>query len=350
MKICFVLNSIPLETCQTSVLLIKKAHQRGHQVYVMGVCGFIFNQTTGISLRCKKIPDNLKATAIQDFWEQVQHKSTAYEVVPSKRMDIVFLRNNPTEEPNERCWAQHSGVAFGRMIQESGVLVLNDAFGLSHAFIDKLYFEELPAAIKPNSLITRNREEILKFWEENNYKMVLKPLEGSGGKNVYKIGKRKSNLNQIIQTIQTKGYVIAQEYIPESKEGDIRVILMNGKILEENGEQAIIHRTSMDKTEFRNNLSLGAIPKKGSITPAIEHIVSLIAPKLVRDGLFFVGLDIVQDKLLELNILSPGGIDHGKVTGMTDFADTIIAAIERKLQYKKESNNQLSNRILATME
>lgn len=109
----------------------------------------------------------------------------------ARDLDVLFIRNNPTEESEGRNWAEHSGIAFGRMIQKEGVLVLNDAYGLSDAFIDKLYFEELPSSIKPASLITRNKEDIMEFFEKHKKKMVLKPLEGSGGRGVYLIDKNE---------------------------------------------------------------------------------------------------------------------------------------------------------------
>ncbi len=138
---------------------------------------------------------------------------------------------------------------------------------MSHAFIDKLYFEELPAEIKPNSLITRNKEDLLKFWKKNGKKMVLKPLEGSGGQDVYLIDEDKKNINQIVDTLREKGYIIAQEFLPEVSKGDVRIILMNGKILEQDGEKAVIRRVSTDKNEFRSNLSLGAKAKKSKAYP-----------------------------------------------------------------------------------
>lgn len=350
MKICFVISAISTETIGTTITILRKVHQRGHEVFVMGVGGFIYERDKHISLRVKKIPKDTQRKNIEEFWAQVQDDALEYTTIPSSELDILFVRNNPTEETSDRHWAEHSGIAFARMIQQTGVLVLNDAFAMSHAFIDKLYFEELPAEIKPNSLITRNKDDILKFWKDNNKEIVLKPLEGSGGQDVYKIGKEQRNFNQILDTLETKGYIIAQEFLPEVKKGDVRVILMNGKILEENGELAIIRRVSQDKNEFRSNLSLGGIPKKGELTKEIEHIVSLTAPRLIRDGLFFVGLDVVKDKLIEINVLSPGGIDHAEITGMTDFTDTIVDALERKVHYAKYYKGLLSNNVLATMD
>ena len=350
MKICFVISDIKTETCGTTVVILKKAHERGHQVYVMSVGDFIFHHDEDISLRCKKIPPSVKADDVEEFWAQVQDDKLKEKVVQSTDMDVVFLRNNPTEETSDRHWAEHSGIAFARMIQQSGVLVLNDAFAMSHAFIDKLYFEELPSEIKPDSLITRSKNDILKFWEQMGKKMVLKPLEGSGGQDVYLIDKDKKNLNQIIDTLTAKGYIIAQEFLPEVSKGDVRVILMNGKILEEDGQKAIIRRINSDSTEFRSNLSLGAKAKKAKLTPEMERIVSLTAPKLIRDGLFFVGLDIVKDKLIEINVLSPGGLNYCPNIGLPGFTDTVIDAIERKMEYKKYYRNSLTNKELATMD
>lgn len=346
MKICFVLSDVKTEDCETSVIILKKAHQRGHEVYVMGVGEFEFNRDEGVNLLCSKIPKNLKGATVEEFWKQVQDNAVQPKIVHSTEMDILFLRNNPTQESAERQWATESGIAFGRLIQKQGVLVLNDAVGLSKAFIDKLYFEELPAEIKPDSVITRNKETLMKFWRKHNKEMILKPLEGSRGKDVYKITQKKRNLQQIMDTLLNQGYVIAQEYIPEAKKGDNRVLMMNGKILEENGQAAIIHRHNKDKGEFRSNIALGATPKRGERTPEIEHIASVVGPNLIRDGLFFVGLDIIKDKLIEINVLSPGDMHLSNTTGMPDFTDSIVDALERKVDYKNKNN--LSNSALAT--
>lgn len=350
MKICFVISDIQTETVGTSVVLMKKVHERGHQLYVMGVGDFIFHHDSPIGMRCKNVKKSMKYKNAAEFWDKVQDDRTKEKVIKSSDLDVLFLRNNPTEETDDRHWAEHSGIAFARMIQQENVLVLNDAFAMSHAFIDKLYFEELPSVIKPDSLITRNKEDLLKFWEDMDKKMVLKPLEGSGGQNVYLIDKDKKNLNQIFETIIEKGYVIAQEFLPEVSRGDVRVILMNGKVLEENGEKAVIRRVNSDSGEFRSNLALGAKAEKTELTKEMQHIVDVTAPKLIRDGLFFVGLDIVKDKLIEINVLSPGGLDYCEAIGLPDFTETVIKAIERKIEYKKLYKNSLSNRELATMD
>ncbi|MFD1095992.1 glutathione synthetase [Salegentibacter chungangensis] len=349
MKICFVLNDIAIEKAGTSVALMTTAHARGHEVFVMSVGDFNFHHDAPISINSTRVPKSTKTKSPKKFLEALQGSKARKKKIEATSLDVLFIRNNPTEEASGRQWAEQAGVAFGRMMQQQGVLVLNDAYALSHAFIDKLYFEELPQSIKPDSIITRSKEDILEFWEKMDKKMVLKPLEGSGGQDVFLIDEHEKNVNQIIETISSKGYVIAQEFLPAVKDGDVRVLLMNGRIMEKDGKQAIIRRVS-GEGEFRSNFALGATADSSELTPEMQRIVDLTAPKLIRDGLFFVGLDIVKDKLIEINVLSPGGMEHFKDIGLPDFTSTVIKAIERKVEYKNEYGGQLSNRVLATMD
>ena len=348
MKICFVLNNVATEANGTSIALMTKAHQMGHQVSATGVGGFNLDHGGNITIDIVSVKKDTKIEVPKHYLKALQSQEAPKKRIEALSLDVLFIRNNPTEEHATRVWAEHSGIAFGRMIQQLGVLVLNDAYALSNAFIDKLYFEELPKSIKPASIITRKKEDILKFWEANQKKMVLKPLEGSGGQNVYLIDENQKNLNQILSTLASEGYIIAQEYLPEVENGDVRVLLMNGRILEQDGKQAIIRRVS-GKGEFRSNFALGATADNSKLTDAMQHIVDVTAPRLINDGLFFVGLDIVADKLIEINLLSPGGLSKFHRIGLPDFTEPVIKAIERKLTYKKMHGHHISNRALATM-
>lgn len=348
MKICFVINSIETEGVGTTVFIMHEARKRKHEVYVMGVGDFSYQHDEPLSINSTYIPKSMEPETPGEFLEILQSDKAKTLQIIATDLDVLFIRNNPTEEGSERQWAEQAGVAFGRMMQDQGVLVLNDAYALSYAFIDKLYFEQLPQSIKPASIITRDKEDILKFFEKQKKKMVLKPLEGSGGRDVYLIDKNEKNLNQIIENLSSQGYIIAQEYLPAGKDGDVRVLLMNGRVLEKDGQYGIIRRVN-DKGEFRSNFSQGASANSSELTDAMKKIIEVTAPKLIRDGLFFVGLDIVKDKLIEINVLSPGGLDRFPDIGLPNFSDVIVEAIERKMQYKKMYGNQISNQILATM-
>lgn len=349
MKICFVVNRVKSEGAGTTIYMMHEAWKRKHEVYLMGVGDFSFTQHEALSIISTSLPRSLKPETPEEHLEMLQGEKAKRKKIVAKDLDVLFIRNNPTEEVSGRHWAEQAGVAFGRMVQQKAVLVLNDAFALSNAFIDKLYFEELPAHIKPASLITRDKQEVLDFFDAHKKKMILKPLEGSGGRGVYLIDKNEKNLNQIIENLSAQGYIIAQEYLPAAKEGDVRVLLLNGKILQKDGKYGIIKRVS-GEGEFRSNLSQGAKPETSELTKDIEKIVDVIGPKLRRDGHFFVGLDVVKNKLIEINVLSPGGLDGLFKIGVENFSDVIIEAIERKIAYKKYYGQEISNRELATME
>ncbi|UZH55118.1 ATP-grasp domain-containing protein [Salinimicrobium tongyeongense] len=349
MKICFVVNSVESEGAGTTVYMMHEAWKRNHEVYLMGVGDFSFTQTEALSIITRSLPKSSKPGTPEEHLEMLQGEKAATKKLEAKQLDVLFIRNNPTEEDKGRQWAESAGVAFGRMVQQEGVLVLNDAFALSNAFIDKLYFEELPAHIKPASLITRDKSEILEFFETHKKKMILKPLEGSGGRGVYLIDKNEKNLNQIIENLSAQGYIIAQQYLPAAKEGDVRVLLLNGNILQKNGKYGIIKRVS-GEGDFRSNISQGGRPEASEYTHDIKKIIEVIGPKLKRDGHFFVGLDVVKNKLIEINVLSPGGLDGLSKIGVENFSDVIIEAIERKIEYKKHYGSGISNRELATME
>lgn len=348
MKICFVVNSIETEKCGTTIYLTYEAWKRKHDVYVMGVGDFSFTNDEKLSINSTYVSKNTTVESPQEYLEILKGEKAKQQRIIATDLDVLFIRNNPTEEGSSRQWAEQAGVAFGRMMQQEGVLVLNDAYALSNAFIDKLYFEELPSSIKPASLVTRDKQEILDFFEKYKKKMILKPLEGSGGRDVYFIDKNEKNLNQIITNITNQGYVIAQEYLPAAKDGDVRVLLMNGRVMEKDGKFGIIRRVT-GEGEFRSNFSQGGQADKSVLTDEMKRIIEVTAPKLIKDGLFFVGLDIVKDKLIEINVLSPGGLDHFGEIGLPDFSDVVIDAIEKKVEYKKLYQGQISNRELATM-
>lgn len=347
MKICFVINNIETEKCGTTVYLMFEAWKRKHDVYAMGVGDFSFTNKDKLSINSTYVAKKAEVKSPQEYLKLLQDEKAKKERIVARDLDVLFIRNNPTEEGSSRQWAEQAGVAFGRMMQQEGVLVLNDAYALSNAFIDKLYFEELPSTIKPSSLITRKKEEILEFFENHKKKMVLKPLEGSGGRDVYLIDKNEKNLNQIIENIVKQGYVIAQEFLPSANE-DVRVLLLNGRVMEKKGKYGIIRRVS-GEGEFRSNFSQGGSADKSPLTEGIKKVVDVVAPKLIKDGLFFVGLDVVEDKLIEINVLSPGGLDHFGEINLPDFSDLVIDSIEKKMEYKKMYNGQIENKVLATM-
>lgn len=347
MRIGFVVNDVAEEhSSYTTTHLALCAHKRGHEVYFMGVGDLAYYSDGQMGAHAFPLPPDKKfrtaATLLNEIKEASRVKITASD------LDVIMLRNDPSEDIEKRPWAQNAGVIFGQMAVKQGVVVLNDPTSLANA-MNKMYFQYFPEKVRPKSIITRDVEDIKLFFEESKNKMVLKPLQGSGGRNVFLVTKKEAkNINQMFEAISRDGYVIAQEYLPDAKDGDIRLFLLNGKPIEVDGEIAALRRQQSDG-EIRSNIHRGGKALKAPITEETMKLVELVMPKLTEDGMFFVGLDIVGNKLMEINVFSPGGLNNAcKLCGV-DFFIPVLEAIERKLHYKETYKDTIENVKIAVM-
>src|SRR5690606_7023653 len=144
----------------------------------------------------------------------------------------------------------------GQLIASLGVLVVNDPTSLANA-LSKAYFQHFPEVVRPRTLISRDEEQISAFVDELGGKAVLKTLQGSGGPGGFLIDRKESpNLNQIIEAIARDGYVVAQEFLPDAVNGDVRLFVMNGRPLEVDGSVAAFRRTN-NTGDIRSNMSAG---------------------------------------------------------------------------------------------
>jgi glutathione synthase len=213
-----------------------------------------------------------------------------------------------------------------------GVIVLNDPNGLSGA-LNKMYFQLFPEDVRPRTIITRDRDEIKKFAKHEGGNIVLKPLQGSGGQSVFLVRKDDlSNLNQMVDAVSRDGYVIAQEYLPAANEGDTRLFLMNGQPLRYRGKYAAFKRLRSGE-DMRSNIHAGGVKAQAELTDMHFKLAEIVRPKLVQDGMFFVGLDIVGDKLMEINVFSPGGLGSAQKFEKVNFNHAVLDALERKVEY-----------------
>ncbi len=144
------------------------------------------------------------------------------------------------------------------------------------------------------------------------------------------------------------GYVVTQEYLPAAADGDLRMFLLNGEPLTCEGKYAAIHRKSSGK-DMRSNLHTGGKVKKASVTKAALKLAALVRPKLIRDGMFLVGLDIAGDKLMEINVFSPGGLFSANETQGVNFGAVVIESIERKVASRASNPVPFTNRELAVL-
>ena len=182
-------------------------------------------------------------------------------------LDALFLRNDSIDDLQERPWASPLGVVFGQMLKARGVTVVNDPMSLVRA-TSKLYLEEFPEKIRPRSLVTRDPEAIERFVGTVGHS-VVKPLYGAKGRNVF--------------------------------------------MIEDEGEA-----------------STGARSVPLEIGDVERGIVEAMSKKLVADGMYFVGIDVIGDKVVEINAESPGGMQSVERLYEIDVCPTVIEALERR--------------------
>jgi glutathione synthase len=347
MRITFLVNDVATEVPPaTSTILARAAARAGHTVRIMGIDQLTYLPDGRISGTAVVAPASSRSK--ESFLAAVQDRETPRERVTSDDMDVLWLRYNPSEElERERHWARDSGFLFGRLAMDRGVIVLNHPDTLAYA-IDKLYFQHFPEEVRPLTLVTRDLEEIRKFYEACKRRIVIKPLSGYGGADVFLVERDAKNLNQMVDAIMRSGYVMAQEYLPAAADGDTRFFMVNGEPLIVDGHYAALRRVN-DTEDFRANMTAGAKPKKAKVTDRILELAAIVGPKLKRDGIFFAGLDIVGDRIVEINTISTGGLNITSVLEGVEFAPEVIRMVERKVEIRRHYGGHISNIELATM-
>jgi len=348
MRIAFFVNSIEGETANYSTThLALAALNRGHDICYVTPGDFVLRPDDSLVVRALTLPSN-KYKKAETLHKDLQGKETVIASIPVDEIDVLMLRNDPSEDAADRPWAAQTGTIFGRMAAARGVIVVNDPEGLAQAQ-NKLYFQDFPASVRPETLISKSIEEIRAFIDEQKQGVILKPLQGSGGKNVFKIASPKdANLNQIFEAVSGEGYLIAQGFMPEASEGDVRFFLMNGVPLIRDGKYAAFRRAPA-KGEIRSNIHAGGSAETIAVTQTMLTIAETVRPKLVQDGMFLVGLDIVGSKLLEINVFTPGGLNNLSQMYDTDFTQSVLEALESKVAIKAAYQGRIGNRELATL-
>lgn len=349
MLIAFFVNAIDLEEeSWTTTVLAHEASRRGHDVAYITPGDFVLAADDRLRAHARIVPAAKggrrgRAKFFNDMLAVERSK-----LIDVADIDVLMLRNDPSDDATERPWAEHAGIQFGRIAAARGCLVLNDPDSLAQAS-NKLYFQAFPREVRADTLISRSAADIRAFARDHGGKVVLKPLQGSGGQGVFLLdGKTGRNLNQMVEAIGRDGYIIAQAWVPGADKGDIRMFLMNGAPLQVDGSYAAVRRVSA-KGDIRSNIHAGGKPRAVRITDRELRVAELIRPKLMRDGMFLVGIDIIGDTVLEVNVFSPGNLAPCIDTTGTNFAAAILASIERKAAIQHEYPGQFGNRVLAMM-
>jgi len=305
----------------TSVALIHECIKRGHGVAIctpanLTIRNSITNAFCTVINRMEKVPNSMKS-----FYKNA---TTREEMLPLAGFDAIFMRAEPPLDPLM--------LNFLDSVKDD-VFIVNSLQGMRVAN-NKLYtavFDDPDNEIIPVTHVSKNKDYLIRMIEESSAdKMILKPLNGFGGSGVILIEKAAmGNINSLLDFYISKNdgssdYVILQEYIEGADKGDVRVLLLNGIPI------GAMKRVPGEK-DHRSNVSAGGTVEKHKLTPHEKILCKKIGPKLVKDGLYFVGIDIISSKLVEVNVMSPGGVTYINKVYKVRLQEKVIDFLESKV-------------------
>jgi len=347
MELAFVINSLAQElTGYTTTHLALAALKRGHRVWYIELGSFTLDRDEMVHTIATR-PPRANYRSAKTLLEDLKSSKAIRERITIDTLDVLMLRYDPSREIAAHPWVAATPLFFARLALRHKVIVLNDPKGLRQA-ANKLYLELFPRWLRPRALVTRDQKDILSFLEQEGGTMVIKPLMGSGGHNVFLVRPEDApNLHQIIDAVLSDGYALAQEYLPDAQRGDVRLFLMNGQLLEQDGKVAALYR-HQSGGDMRANLTAGGFASKAHLEDVMLDMVNAVRSRLVKDGMFLVGLDIAGSKLMEINVFSPGGLVGASTLMKVNFMETVMDALEYKVSFAQRDHN-LANWELATL-
>jgi glutathione synthase len=245
-----------------------------------------------------------------------------------RQLDVVLMRKDP---PVDAQFIYDTMVL--EAAQRGGVTVINDPRSLRDCN-EKLFALDFPQCIAP-TLVARDTAELRRFTAEHG-EVVLKPLDGMGGRGIFRVKAGDSNLNSMLETLlggdahgAGRQFAIAQKYIPEITAGDKRILLVDGEPV----PYALARIPQGD--EFRGNLAAGGRGEGVPLSDRDRWIVSQVAPELRRRGLMFVGLDVIGDYLTEINVTSPTCVRELDAQFGLNIAGQLFDVIEQHVSGKR---------------
>jgi glutathione synthase len=232
-------------------------------------------------------------------------------------LDVILLRQDP---PFDMSYITNTHI-LERI--HPGTLVVNDPASVRNA-PEKLLVMDYPELMPP-TLITRNRKAIDAFRAEHG-DIILKPLYGNGGAGVFLLRRDDQNLSSLIELFeaQNREPFIVQGYLPAVRAGDKRILLIDGEPV------GAINRVPPEG-DARSNMHVGGQAKPVELTDSDRAICEAIKPALVEHGFILVGIDVIGDKMTEINVTSPTGLREVKAFGGEDIASLFWDAVEKRL-------------------
>ena len=293
----------------SSFALALEAQERGHKLF--------HYEPKNLSLSQLKPVAKLRSLTVQNITGN--HFSLGEQRIADLKtdIDVILMRQDPPFDM--------SYITATHILEHvhPHTLVINNPTNVRNT-PEKLFVTHFENVMPP-TLITSDEEEIFGFRKEFR-DIIVKPLFGNGGAGVFHIKPDDENLSSLIELHKTfyKEPLMIQEYVPAVRQGDKRIILIDGKPV------GAVNRVPA-KGEARSNMHVGGKPMKCELTGRDREICEIIGPSLKEKGLLFVGIDVIGNYLTEINVTSPTGIQELSRFEDTNIASLIWDAIEKKL-------------------
>ncbi len=307
LNILFLMD--PLHTVKidkdTSFVLMIGAARKGHNVYFLP-------QGNTHRLNGQTLFDVTRVTPqIDKSAPFVLHET---KTLAENEADIIFVRTDPPF--NE----QYLFDTWILDLLPSRIPVINNPGGI-RTVNEKIWATQFTDIIPP-TLVTRSKKQILEFFKTHK-DIILKPTNAFGGQSIFRIRHDDVNRNALIESMTEKKTreIIAQEFLRASDQGDKRIILLNGEPL---GAVLRVH----GKDDHRNNFFAGGSAQAATITHGEQKIIATLKPHLQKLGLYFVGIDVIGEKLIEVNVTSPTGLQEINRLNNQQLEDQVIAFAE----------------------
>ncbi len=295
----------------TSLALLDAAQRKGWQLFYLEQADLALDQGRAMANMCE-----LKVKMDPENWFEKGEKKWG----PLADMDAVLMRKDPPFD-NQYIYSTY----ILERAQSEGTLIVNDPRSLRDCN-EKIFATQFPQCC-PAVLVTQSAERLRAFHKEHG-DVIFKPLDGMGGTSIFRLKENDPNISVIIETLTKYGVepIMAQKFIPEIKQGDKRILIIDG--------EPVSHALARipAKGETRGNIAAGG---RGVTQPLTERdlwIAKEIGPTLKEKGLIFVGIDVIGDYLTEINVTSPTCVREISRDSNQDVAMILMDAIEKKLE------------------
>ena len=287
--------------------LLLEAQRRGHKLF--------YYTPPNLALHGNKLLARGETLKVEDK-VGAHYKLSEPRVEDLSRQDVVLLRQDP---PFDMAYITTTHL-LERIHPKT--LVVNDPAHVRNA-PEKIFVLDF-LDLMPPTIVTRSLADVQAFRAEMK-DIILKPLYGNGGAAIFRIAPEDTNVGSLVELFQTvfREPFMVQQYRPEVRKGDKRIILVDGKAV-----GAINRVPAADET--RSNLHVGGMAKPTKLTKRDQEICARLGPELKKRGLLFAGIDVIGPYLTEINVTSPTGIRQVKEFGGADIAALIWDAIEAK--------------------